>query len=1116
VTQQVTFEPTRPADAAISPDGKYIYSAGADGYLRTYSAESGLLVSAAKIGTQLGGIDVAPDGSYLMVVDRTAYNLTGNPFAGTGSFDTRVYKVDTATGQTTTYTLHIGSGLDSTFYDVAALSDGRVLLTQSFNGSGWVAMKLLNLNTGEFALGPDVRQNSVITPSADHSKVFIAEANISNGAMDVYQVGAGIVARGGFNGFNFGIDAFSPNANLAATYDYSNGVQVFDSQLKPVVNLAAAHPEWAGGNVTDLTFDSTGQSLFVLDNKANAIVQLSTADWSIVQTVPLDADVGGWSNATNDSYGNRLLIDPTGRFFTVVTDTGLIVAANPMAPAFPATSGDDVITGDLFGETLSGLGGDDILAGNGGDDVLSGDAGNDRLDGGLGADTAVFVLPAAANAVLKIIPYAYGDPRDFTVEEWVTTSFPGYSYTQIAARVNVRFDGATATVTGYQDASSLGSDTVTNVETLRFSIAGVDGSEVAVDRLTTVFGTAAADALDGTAGRDVIDALGGNDRVAGGTGSDTLLGGDGDDILSSGTGIDRLSGGTGDDIFYFGADYTFDDIVDGGSGFDRVVLQGGYAMGWIAFEGIEAIQLLPQGDSTYGPALATDTYYDLQNYNDRQIAAGGTFTVDGSALSKSWRFIGVGETDGGWIILGGSAGDDLRGGGGADLFRGAAGNDSIVGDGGDDLLDGGAGNDSLDGGAGNDTASYADAAAAVTVSLAAPGQQNTVGAGLDTLQRIENLTGSNYSDTLAGDGGDNRLDGGAGADALAGGLGNDTYIVDDYGDTVTELAGQGTDTIRTALGTQAALYGLAANVESLVGTSNSGQTVAGNALDNVLAMGAGNDVLDLSSGGNDTANGGSGNDYIYFGAAFTAADNVVGGAGTDTVGLLGTYDLTLGANTLSGVETFSLLSGTAAGGTDHVTYAITTVDSNVPAGGRLTVYAGGLLADESLFFNGYAETDGALSVYGGAGNDTFAGGPANDAFVGGAGDDTMYGLGGMDWLEGGLGADTMRGGPGNDLFVYQSAGESTAAKTDHILDFEYVSDHIDLTRIDANTSAAGDQAFTFIGSDAFSHTAGELRAYQSGASWFVEGDVDGDGVVDLVVQVDTAAGHAIITNDFLL
>jgi len=409
----------------------------------------------------------------------------------------------------------------------------------------------------------------------------------------------------------------------------------------------------------------------------------------------------------------------------------------------------------------------------------------------------------------------------------------------------------------------------------------------------------------------------------------------------------------------------------------------------------------------------------------------------------------------------------------------------------------------------------------VDVSVAAPLAQDvenrgtvTGGANLGGGNDILVNSGSFGGDVLLGTGDDafTAVAGSSVAGAVFGGAGNDVYTIGAAGYSIVEQAGEGTDEVRTAL----ASYTLPDNVENFVGTSSIGQVMAGNGLDNVLTMGAGNDVLNLSAGGNDMASGGAGDDYVYFGAAFTADDVIVGGAGTDTVGLLGNYNLTLGANTLSGVETFSLLSGTAAGGTEHVTYSITTVDANVSAGGRLTVYAGGLLADESLFFNGYAETDGALSVYGGAGNDTFAGGPANDAFVGGAGDDTMYGLGGMDWLEGGLGADTMRGGPGNDVFVYQSAAESTAAKTDRIVDFEYVSDHIVLTNIDANANAAGDQAFSFIGSNAFSHTAGELRAYQSGASWFVEGDVDGDGVADLVIQVDTAANHAIIASDFLL
>ena len=68
---------------------------------------------------------------------------------------------------------------------------------------------------------------------------------------------------------------------------------------------------------------------------------------------------------------------------------------------------------------------------------------------------------------------------------------------------------------------------------------------------------------------------------------------------------------------------------------------------------------------------------------------------------------------------------------------------------------------------GSDTASYADAASGVTVSLALHGSaQDTGGAGTDTLVNIENLTGSAFDDTLTGDAGANVLSGLDGDDTL--------------------------------------------------------------------------------------------------------------------------------------------------------------------------------------------------------------------------------------------------------------------------------------------------------------------------------------------------------------
>ncbi|WP_307942307.1 retention module-containing protein [Pseudomonas mosselii] len=149
-------------------------------------------------------------------------------------------------------------------------------------------------------------------------------------------------------------------------------------------------------------------------------------------------------------------------------------------------------------------------------------------------------------------------------------------------------------------------------------------------------------------------------------------------------------------------------------------------------------------------------------------------------------------TSGDDVLLAGAGDTILHGGAGNDVLVAGAGNNSLYGGDGDDLLIGGPGNDLLDGGPGNDTASYARATSGVTVDLSHVGQQNTVGAGLDTLTGIENLIGSDYNDTLTGNDGDNLLNGGAGNDVLRGGAGNDILIGGRGDDTLT--GGSGNDT----------------------------------------------------------------------------------------------------------------------------------------------------------------------------------------------------------------------------------------------------------------------------------------------------------------------------------
>lgn len=100
-----------------------------------------------------------------------------------------------------------------------------------------------------------------------------------------------------------------------------------------------------------------------------------------------------------------------------------------------------------------------------------------------------------------------------------------------------------------------------------------------------------------------------------------------------------------------------------------------------------------------------------------------------------------------------------------DDLRGTPNDDVICGFEGDDVMTGLGGNDQLLGGPGNDTADFSSSARRVRVDLAAG---TAKGEGRDTLDAVENATGTPGDDLLRGSGVPNVLDGGAGNDVLWG------------------------------------------------------------------------------------------------------------------------------------------------------------------------------------------------------------------------------------------------------------------------------------------------------------------------------------------------------------
>lgn len=573
----------------------------------------------------------------------------------------------------------------------------------------------------------------------------------------------------------------------------------------------------------------------------------------------------------------------------------------------------DTITGSSSDDVLLGLSGDDTLFGAAGNDYLDGGTGNDTMTGGTGHD--IFVVDSVGDQVIEAV------------------------------------NQGTDTVLVSLNAYTLGA----NVEDMWFTGVG------------NFFGT-------GNERNNGIFGDLGNDYLIGGAGNDDLHGYDGIDVLDGGTGDDFMEGGIGGDIYIVDSagDVVFEYVDEGNDtvytpltnytltdDVEVLIYNGTTNFGGTG-NALDNKIYGGDGNDTLDGGLGNDVMYggvgnDIYKVDslgdvvfespiggiDRVITTLATYTLDTEFENLSYggtsNFTGTGN---------GSA-NTITGGNGNDILSGLGGSDRLLGGAGDDELDGGSGSDTMAGGSGNDTYFVDSANDAVVESfdqgtdrvfttrsslalganveeLIYTGSSNFTGTG----NELDNLiVGSSGNDKLNGAIGNDVLVGGIGNDTMIGGLGNDMYFVDSIGDVVTENFDGGTDTVNT----NRTSHTLASNVENLIydGTFNFAGT--GNALDNTIIGGTGNDTLDGGLG-NDTMNGGVGND-IYKVDSVDDAVIETSGAGTDTViTTLSSY--TLGSN----IENLSYGGSSSFTGTGNGS-------RNVIAGGagndHLTGMAGG-------------------------------------------------------------------------------------------------------------------------------------------------------------------------------
>ena len=282
--------------------------------------------------------------------------------------------------------------------------------------------------------------------------------------------------------------------------------------------------------------------------------------------------------------------------------------------------------------------------------------------------------------------------------------------------------------------------------------------------------------------------------------------------------------------------------------------------------------------------------------------------------------------------------------------------------------------------------------------------------------------------------------------------------------------------------------------DALTGNDAANRLDAGAGNDS-LSGGGGNDVL-IGGLGADRMDGGAGSDLFLIGSGDSGiglARDVIAGfeQGIDRIDLSGT-----GASRFIGTSDFS----GSAGQVRFVSVAGATlieVDGN---GDRLTDFQIEIDSALQLVLDDFVGLGGANGAT--SGNDVIEGTSASEVLYGYGGNDAIDGNGGNDQLVGGGGADRLTGGAGRDFFVFTSVSDSPVGGADTIADFTRKWDRIDLSGIDAIAGTPANDAFQFIGKNAFSGHAGELRYATANGSTIIYADVNGDAVADLQIVLD--------------
>ncbi len=285
----------------ISFDMNGILYITAGGKIERFDTQTGTSLAPLSIGGNLYGIDLSPDGSTLAVADRT-------PQAGYNF----IHLVDTATGVAETVRFPLAFYEGGT-YMVAWALDGRILVTSTFNGSGWVPLRRHDPTSGVTETIGSVRQNTMLTPNADRSRIALAESNISSGPVHVYHTNLGAIVASDNNGWFMFEVAISANGRYVVAPSYK-GAFVYVHSGSQLVDLGTIG-QYASWGPIGAVFSPGHDVLYTAEwGSQHGVKAYSLPSMQLLET--LDPYPFPWGG--NGALGNgRMEVSPDGRWLAV-------------------------------------------------------------------------------------------------------------------------------------------------------------------------------------------------------------------------------------------------------------------------------------------------------------------------------------------------------------------------------------------------------------------------------------------------------------------------------------------------------------------------------------------------------------------------------------------------------------------------------------------------------------------------------------------------------------------------------------------------------------------------------------------------------------------------------